>query len=54
MGPTEGRQVVDGSVGAARAVEDTVTFFRRVVEASVVAPTAVATDGAAASPPAPP
>ena len=45
-------QVVDVYVSGQRAAEDAATFFRRAIEATGVAPTAVTTDCAAARPPA--
>ncbi len=45
-------QVVDVYVSARRATEDAVAFFRRAIAATGVVPTGVATDCAAAYPPA--
>lgn len=45
-------QIVDVYVSTQRAVEDAATFFRRAIAATGVAPTEVATDCAAAYPPA--
>lgn len=45
-------QIVDVHVSAQRAAEDAAAFFRRAIEAASVAPTEVATDCAAAYPPA--
>ncbi len=45
-------QVVDVDGSAARATADAAACFRRAIEATGVAPTAVTTDGAAAYPPA--
>ena len=46
-------QVVDVYVSAERAADDAATFFRRAIEATGVAPSAVTTDSAASYPPAP-
>lgn len=45
-------QVIDVYVSGQRATEDAATFFRRAIEATGVAPAEVATDCAAAYPPA--
>ncbi len=52
--PTRLRLIPDTSVGVStrRAAEDAATVFRRAIAATGVAPTAVATDRATASPPA--